>query len=151
MTDTVNSSAGDTLLDSPALAPAMKNWRASKFYDYDNEIIDFENLEELNRTTNQARKALFKVTEAINKYEREEREHTTLYKRTWRREFLKSIAKTESERKARADLACEDLENSMIAAQQVKDELVRLSHALRIELQTLQAIGNNLRQQYKVV
>ncbi len=131
--------------------PEFKNWRAKSVYDFETEIVDYESLEDLNRTINAARLALFKTTESINKYERLEKDAKLHYDRAHRREILKSTAKTADERRARADLMCEDLENEFILQAQIKDELVRLSHALRIELQTLQALGNNLRQQIRVI
>lgn len=131
--------------------PAFKSWKSKDVYDYENEINDYESIEDLNRTINQARMALFKTAETINKYERAERLAKTEYDRAHRRELLRSTAKTVDERRARADLMCEDLENDWLLQSQIKDELVRLSHALRMELQTLQALGNNIRQQMRVL
>jgi len=131
--------------------PKFKSWQAKSVYDFETEIVDYESLEDLNRTINQARLALFKTTESINKYERLEREAKLNYDRAHRRELLKSTAKTADERRARSDLMCEDLENDWLLQSQIKDELVRFSHTLRLELQTLQALGNNLRQQIRVI
>lgn len=130
--------------------PKFQNWSSSQVYDFEKEIVDYETLEDLNRTINQARIALFKTTDSINKYERLEKTSKLEYERARTRELLKSTAKTEGERRARADLMCEDLENDWIMHQQIREELVRLSHTLRLELQTLQALGNNIRQQMKV-
>ncbi len=131
--------------------PEFKSWTAKTVYDFEDEIGDYESLEKLNHTINQARLALFKTTESINKYERLERVAKLEYERAHRRELLKSTAKTADERRARADLMCEDLENEWLLQSQVKDELIRFSHTLRLELQTLQALGNNIRQQIRVV
>lgn len=131
--------------------PKFKNWDASTVYNYEEEIVDYESLEKLNRTINQARLALFKTTESINKYDRLEKNAKLYYERARTRELLKSTAKTAEERRARADLMCEDLENDWLMQQQIREELVRLSHTLRLELQTLQGLGNNIRQQMKVI
>lgn len=131
--------------------PKFRSWSSSDVYDFENEIVDYESLEALNRTINQARLALFKTTESINKYDRLEKTAKLHYDRARTREILKSTAKTESERRARADLMCEDLENEWIMQQQIREELIRLSHTLRLELQTLQGLGNNIRQQMKVI
>ena len=131
--------------------PKFKSWKTKDVYDYENEINDYESIEDLNRTINQARMALFKTTESISRYERAERLAKTEYERAHRRELLRSTAKTVDERRARADLMCEDLENAWLLQSQIKDELVRLSHSLRLELQTLQALGNNIRQQMRVL
>lgn len=130
--------------------PSFKNWKASRFYDYSNEIFDYGELEELNKAVNEARRALFEVTEAINTYERREKLARTKYSRSHRRIYLESVGKTEAEKKARADIKCEDLEDDVLVYEQVRIELTRLSNAIRLELQTLQSLGNNLRQQMKV-
>lgn len=131
--------------------PKFKSWSSTDVYDFEKEIVDYESLDELNRTINQARLALFKITESINKYERLEKTAKLSYERAHRREFLKSTAKTQDERRARADLMCEDLENDWVMQQQIREELIRLSHTVRLELQTLQGLGNNIRQQMKVL
>lgn len=130
--------------------PKFEKWDSSKIYDYDNEILDYESLEDLNRTINQARIALFKTTDAIGKWEREEKEAKLEYERAYRRELLRSTAKTAEERRARAELMCEDLENAWLVKAQVREELVRLAYTLRQELQALQGLGHNLRQQIKI-
>lgn len=131
--------------------PKFRSWSSKKVYDFETEIVDYESLEDLNRTINQARLALFKTTDSINEYDRAEKTAKLQYDRARTRELLKSTAKTEGERRARADLMCEDLENEWIMQQQIKEELIRLSHTIRLELQTLQGLGNNLRQQMKVM
>lgn len=130
--------------------PDLIKWKASRFYDYENQIADYESLDRLSDSVNAARIALFKITETINKYERLETEAKTRYDREWRRVYVLSNEKTDTARKNRADLMCEQYEDDMITNGQVKSELLRLSNSIRLELQTLQSIGNNLRQQLKM-
>lgn len=130
--------------------PQIKKWKSSKFYDYENEIFDYEQIEQLNSAIRSARYALFEITDKINDYERAEKLAKTKYDREWRRAYLNSNERTESAKKARADLLCEELENNVIVFEQVRGELARLSNSIRLELQTLQALGNNLRQQIKM-
>ena len=130
--------------------PKFKEWTTRDAYDHEQQIVDYETLEDLNRAINQARLALFKTTESINNYERKEKAAKLNYERHHRREMLKSIAKTADARRARADIMCEELENEWLLQSQIKEELIRFSHTLRLELQTLQALGNNLRQQIRV-
>lgn len=131
-------------------APDFRQLEASEYFDYEGQIIDYEDLPELNRTINLARKALYKTTEQINHCERLEQDTRLKYERAHRRAYLSSTGKTETERKTRADLATEDLENDWIAYKQAKSELIRIANAVRIDLQTLQALGNNIRQQLKM-
>lgn len=130
--------------------PVFKEWPIEKIYDYTNQIIDYHSLEELNGAINAARLALFKATKAINKYEREEKTAKLEYERAFRREFIRSVEKTSEGRRQRAELACEDLENKWLVAEQVKKEFERVSYSLRLELQTLQGISNNYRQQMRM-
>lgn len=130
--------------------PELKTWSASQIYDYTKQISDYEDLNQLGAATNAARIALFKITEKINQYERKEKTAKLQYDRAYRRAYLSSAEKTESMKRLRAELYCEDLENDYVVAEQLKNELSRMSYSLRLELQTLQAIGNNLRQQMKM-
>lgn len=131
--------------------PELKEWSVTKLYDYRSQISDYEDLASLSTATNAARVALFRVTDQINQYERTERTAKLNYERAYRRAYLASMEKTEAMKKMRAELSCEALENEYVVAEQVKNELIRLSHSLRLELQTLQAVGNNLRQQMKMM
>lgn len=130
--------------------PKFTEWSPRTLYDYQTHIVDYETLEDLGKAINSARVALFKVTEKINQYEREEREAKMRYDREYRRAYLASTERTEAMKKLRAELSCEEFENKYVYAEQLKNELNRVSNTLRLELQTLQAIGNNLRQQMKM-
>lgn len=130
--------------------PVMKRWSSNRFYDYENIVSDYESIEKLNSAINSARTALFEINDKINSAERNERTAKTRYEREHRRAYLGSNEKTEAARRARADLLCEEIENDAIVYEQVRGELVRMSNAIRLELQTLQALGNNLRQQLKM-
>lgn len=129
--------------------PDLLRWSTEKLYNYKENISNYD-LETLGNAINSARLALFRVTDQINKYERLEKLAKVEYDRSMRREYLSSMEKTDSLRRARASLACESLENEFIKNEQMKIELLRLSNSLRLELQTLQSIGNNIRQQMKM-
>lgn len=130
--------------------PTFKKWSQATYYDYQTQVVDYESLDHLNTSITAARLALFKVADMVNNYERLERESKLLYDRKYRRAYLASTEKTDTLKKARAELHCEDLENEWLMNEQVRIELVRMSNSLRIDLQTLQSIGNNLRQQLKM-
>jgi len=130
--------------------PNFRVWKTSRYYDYDNQVTDYESLEELNSSIQQARLALFRVMDDINTFERHEKRAKAKYARQHRREYMSASGKTEALRKAQADLRCENLENDAFIYEQARLELTRLSNTLRLELQTLQTLGNNLRQQMKM-
>lgn len=130
--------------------PDLKQWGVKQLYDYSKQIADYEDLHQLGQAITAARVALFRITDQINIYERQEKEAKTRYEREYRRAYLGSVEKTEAQKKMRAELKCEALENELITAEQMKNELIRVSHTLRLELQTLQTVGNNLRQQMKM-
>lgn len=128
--------------------PDFSKWTVKSMYDYTN--IDYEDLEELSNGITKARRSLFDLTEKIILCERKEKAAKTMYEREYRRSFLDAKGKTEHEKKERASLVCELLENDWLKYNELKNELVRASNTMRIELQTLQAIGNNIRQQMRV-
>lgn len=130
--------------------PKFMSWDIIKLYDYENNIIDYEDLQRLDEAIKKTRLALFKATEKINSIERREKLAKTEYMRAYRREYLKSTEKTETAKKARAELKCEELENTWLVMDQVKNEVLRLSYTLKQELQILQTISNNMRQQLKI-
>lgn len=134
----------------PFSVPRFKKWDMTDAYDYDANIIDYESLEALDKTIQNARKSMFILTEKINTFERKEREAKTKYERAYRREYLNSTEKTETAKKARAELKCEELENKWMALEQLKQELLRLSYTMKQEMQILQTIANNMRQQLKI-
>lgn len=120
------------------------------FYDYKDQVADYQSFEDLGSAITKARMALFVVTEKINANEREEKRAKTLYERAYRRSYLESMEKTEGAKKMRAALSNEELENQWLKYEQVVGELTRMSYALKSELQTLQTIANNLRQQLRI-
>lgn len=134
----------------PIVLPKVEPTSITDYYNYDEEIIDYDSLDALSKAINSARRALFQLTEKVNDYETQEMIAKVAYERQHARMFLASTKKTAAEKKLHADIYCENLENDYLVLGQVKNELVRASHTLRLELQTLQAVGNNLRQQLKV-
>lgn len=120
------------------------------FYDYEGEIEDYESLENLTTTVNAARLALFKVTDEINEVERKAARFKLRYDRAYKRYYLSlHNVKPDSVRKMKAELKCEAFEDDLIVQEQLKSELSRLANSLRLELQALQGIGNNIRQQMR--
>lgn len=130
--------------------PTLRGWSAEKFYNYHEQVIDYEDLKRLNESINEARMGLFRVTDTINYYDREERRLKVIYDRAWRRAYIESNGRTDKERQYRADMVCESMEDDWIVASQLKAELIKVSQTIRMELETLQSIGNNLRQQMKM-
>lgn len=131
--------------------PTFVKWTIGQIYNYSEQIVDYNSLDDLEETIKKARRALFILTDKINEYDRKERESKVAYDRAWRREYLLSTEKTDAARRARADLKCEEFENEWMTYDQLKKELDRTANSMRLELQTLQATGNNLRQQLKTL
>lgn len=134
---------------SEPTVPSFSKIETSLWYDYESIIMDYEDLQSLGKAVYDARIALFKITDLINRYERRETKARDTYNKAWRRAYIDSSEKTDASRKIRADLACEELEDELITNKQVKNELIRISGTMRLELQTLESIGHNLRQQLK--
>lgn len=118
-------------------------------YDYKNYIHDYVDLAELGKATEKARIALFMVTEESNKVSRVLAKLKLRKEKAWRRAFLDSTQKTDAHKRLWADLLTEDLEDDVVAATQLYEELQREAHTLRVELQTLMGVGNNIRLQMR--
>lgn len=130
--------------------PKFKSSSLKNFYDYENMVMDYESLEALNESIQKARHALFMITDKINYAERKEQSNKMRWERAHRRAYMKSAESSEGKRKAHADLVCEDLEDQYYVWTQVKNEFIRDSQTIRLELQTLQTLANNMRQQMKL-
>lgn len=130
--------------------PDLKGFNIHDVYDYSLAETDYEDLNKLNEHVAHARVALFKVTEKINIAERKARVARLEYERAFNRQYLRSTAKTASDKKIFASIQCEELENTCVYFEQIEKELSRIASTLRMELQTLQGVGNNLRQQMKM-
>lgn len=133
------------------IPPSLISWNTKNAYNYADNIADYEDLEDLGKAITQARIGLFKLNEKINEYERKEVIAKSNYERQLRRFYLESTAKTEAQKKARAELACEFLENDLLQIKQIKAEIIRYTGLLKSELETLNTVSNNLRQQMKMI
>lgn len=125
------------------------NEHSDEFYDFEHNIDDYSDITALTEATNEARYALFRITNEINKTDREYAEAKAKWSRYYRRALLVSEAKTSTERKIYAEMRCEKLETPMLIAEQYREEITRMANAIRLELQTLQSMGHNLRQQLR--
>lgn len=130
--------------------PRFKEWSIDSIYDYNEMVIDHESLESHNRAAMAARKALFKINEEINRVERKETNAKLKMDREYKRKFVASTEKTATEKKVRAELAVESLENRYLYYKQYREELSRHANTVREELRALQSEANNLRQQLRL-
>jgi len=120
-----------------------------KYYRFEDIVKDYSDFEELGNAINECRMSMFRITEYLNKAERAAKLASIEYDRKYRREFISSNGKTESERRMRAALICEDLENKKFAADQYREELTRMSFVIKSELSALQMIANNFRSEIR--
>lgn len=122
----------------------------SQFYDYENTIHDYTDLDEVNKSIKEARLALFRVTDEINKEERKALEAKDAYDKAYRRYYLKhSEIKPEAARRFMAECAIEEIYDIYQIHSHVAKELDRMAFAIRTELQALQSLSNNIRLQVK--
>lgn len=117
-------------------------------YNIDQYVNSSDNMDNHNRATNAARVALFKVTERLNDAERKMKAAKTEYEREFNRKLLLSTASTSSDRKTEASILTESLYDKYLVWEQLKSEYERHAAVLRVELQTLQGQGNNIRRQF---
>lgn len=123
---------GQTGYESASISvPSFTKWSVSQIYDYNESIVDYNTLDELDTAMKRARTAIFLITDKINEYERKERGAKMLYDRSYRRAYLLSTEKTEAAKRARSELKCENLENEWVTFEQLKLELNRTAYAMR--------------------
>lgn len=142
-----SSANSDTPLDFTV--PDIKSVTFKKFYDYE-LFADFDDMISVNKAIFHAKKGLFQVNAYLAHYEAKVNKAKTIYNRQWRREYLKSNQKTDTARKVNADMQCEELEDDVIVFEQLREDFKKLSYNLKIELQTLQTISSNIRQQINI-
>ena len=118
---------------------------------YNPSFVDFEDLKALGDAINKAREGLYKVTQEISVTERKLRTVEYKYSVAIRRAMASSTQKTATDRKIEAEIANEELELNVLKARVTFEQLKRVADLLRSELQTLQTISNNLRQQLKML
>lgn len=132
------------------LDPRKEPVNCNDFYFLSDNVADYEELKGISKSIYHARKALFDVTNMLNEAEHKESIAKNTYDKKFRREMIKADGKTANDRKVRAEMACEDEWDEYYYSSMTKKELERVSQMLRAELQTLQVISNNVRQQMRV-
>lgn len=133
------------------VTPKTIKFNLSDDYKYSDNIIDYSDLEELNKAINQARVALLRLTEKINKYQIYENKAKKKYERAYNRAYIQSLEKTDSMKRMHASISCEDLENEHFKWEQYRYSLQRSAQAVRSEMEMLNTLSNNLRQQLKSI
>lgn len=108
---------------------------------------DHEDLLRLNHQLDADRLALFKVSSAIRRAEREELQAQARYEREYNRAYLMSEAKPDSARKAMAEIQTEKWKNKWLVARQLTRELVRASQNIGDDLDTLKVLSYNMRKE----
>lgn len=126
--------------------PSAKSIAADKVYNAEN-LIDYEELHHISKAIAEARVSIFTLTTLGNKYDAKLAKAQATYERAWRREYVKSTAKTDTARKTEADIACEELEDEVIALKQAKNSIKSIMYALKMEMNSLQTLSSNARQQ----
>lgn len=119
------------------------------YYDYENSF-DFEDIHSLNKEIYNVSRALYVVTEKLNTADRMAVRLSHKYERKYRQLYLTMDGKTESIKKAKSEMECEDDYEQVLIYKQVVKELERSANVLRSHLQTLQALSNNIRQQLRL-
>lgn len=140
-------------------SPKLPKWDNAKSLNYNvlfdpetgeaENIVDYESLDSVNDTINSARVALFRATKGLDDTERQLKLAKTEYDREFRREYLTSTEKTETRKKEYASLMTEHIEDTIIYLDQMRSELMRRTTLLRDELNIMNTLSNNIRQQMK--
>lgn len=118
--------------------------------EYEPQFVDFETLEDLGRSINNARKAYFNLSKKFDKASRAYLSKEFIYSQAVRRSMVESKAGSVAAKKLEAEIENEHLELDMMKSKIVLDETRRALDLIRLELQTLQTVSNNVRQQLRL-
>lgn len=124
-------------------------------WDRNNEIQDLEilnnvnhdDLTTLNKALVQLSKDLNKINEAIKKTEDYATRLDMQYKHNFRDLVIHSEYKTDSQKKMYAEIACEELEYQLVYYKMLLGQQKRYANTVRLQLDIIQTIGNNVRKE----
>lgn len=108
---------------------------------------DHDDLLRINHQLDADRLALFKLSSAIRKAEREELRAKARYECEYNRAYMMSEAKPDSARKSMAEMQTEKWKNKWAVARQLTRELVRTSQDISNDLDTLKVLSYNMRKE----
>lgn len=143
--DAFNESLKETAEKYGITLPNVRSVNCERIYT-PSQDVDYSTLDEINNSIVRARAALFYTTSQAARMDDKLAKAVSVHKKAWRREFLGATGKTEAARKAEADMACENLEDTVLVYGQAKNALRALGYALKLELQSLQTMSGNIRQ-----
>lgn len=137
--------------DTPS-AKINPNFAVTKTeYDISQHINDYESWEQLYKTQSEARAELFRLTELINQHDRRAAYYKIRMDREYNRLYLDdSNSSNATLRKISAEIKIEKIADKFYYHDQLKKEYERMAYTLRMEMQMIQSLGNNLRQQARM-
>ena len=113
--------------------------------------VDYQDISELNRDINNARRALFYATKELSKAEQVEANAKYAYKNNVNREMVKLSGGSEKQRIAIAELATEELYGHFLVAERARVAAENYVRAIRADLSALEGLGHNIRAQMQVM
>lgn len=118
--------------------------------DYRNSFWDSEDIADLNKTLIKTAVALKETNKQLLEYKRKKVVADLDYKKAYRQAIISSNAKTETQKKQMAEIACEELEANCLYINTIIDELTIISNIHRNDLDILKTVGHNLRQEMRI-
>lgn len=120
----------------------------SQYDDYEpNPDVDYTDLTSVNRELVELRIRLHRVRKELKHAERESLKAKYAYEQDKKRTWIGISGGSDKSREAMAELICEESYSRYLVAATVAKEISQHSRDIRIELDTLIAIANNLRRQ----
>lgn len=112
--------------------------------------VDVSDLCGVNEALRRVRSRLIETRRLINARARAYQDAETAYQQALRRARLTVDGRTAAEREALAEVMCEQKESTMRVSKALLDEATGLQRVLRMELDGLEALSNNLRAEMKL-
>jgi len=131
----------------PAANP-LPAWRSTEYQDQGDvemEHIDYHDLNDVNKDLLRLRLRLHRARKGLRAAAREATEAKLAYHRSLRRAMVQQTGGSADQRKAQAELLCEDLEADMVMKAQIVDEYSNLFRTIRDDVENAKTVAYNLR------
>lgn len=130
--------------------PQFPDWKGLEEVDSTGSFWSTEDFNNLNNTLIRTTLNLKQVSKELTKYEILKAKAEFEYNKLYRRTLLSSSAKTETQKKQIAEMACEEYEVKILYYTEIIKQLNRISQNYRTDLDVLKTLCFNLRQEMKL-
>lgn len=130
--------------------PQFPDWKGLEEVESVGSFWSTEDFNNMNNTLIRTTLNLKQVSKELTKYETLKAKTEFEYNKLYRRTLLSSSAKTETQKKQIAEMACEEYEAKILYYTEVIKQLNRIAQNYRTDLDVLKVLSFNLRQEMRL-